>query len=294
MDISVVIPAYKKTDMFIDNLEHNLPYLKDTQIIVVNDDPNLSIAQVLSRWPDIILIENSTNLGFAGAVHKGLLQASTSYAMLLNTDVKLNDASYTTALSHFSTEPDQFPISFAQIEKNVETVGKNRIYWENGFFQHSSAPDLIFGPTGWAEGGSCILDVSKYKKIGGFDSLYSPFYWEDIDLSYRAWKQGYRVLFDPSIVVEHQHESTIKSYFSSMFVTSIAYRNQLLFIWKNIQDNDLRTQHTTAIIKQFLRSIPADPAFITGYFRALMKKRDIMNSVKSLRTDHEILAQFTK
>ncbi|MBP7967295.1 glycosyltransferase family 2 protein [Candidatus Woesebacteria bacterium] len=294
MDISVIIPTYKKTDMFMANLEHNLPYLKNTQIIVVNDDPHLSIAQSLSRWPEIILIENSTNLGFAGAVNKGIEHVNNSYVMLLNTDVKLNDTSYTTALSHFSRQPNIFAISFAQIEKNGETVGKNRIFWKNGFFQHGRATDLVFGETGWAEGGSCIIDVKKYREIGGFDSIYSPFYWEDIDLSYRAWKQGYRVLFDPSILVEHHHESTIKSFFSSMFITSIAYRNQLLFIWKNIQDNDLRSQHTIALIKQLLRSITTDPAFISGYIRALMKKRDIMNSVKSLRTDHEILAQFTK
>ena len=139
-----------------------------------------------------------------------------------------------------------------------------------------------------------MIDLKKYREIGGFDSLYSPFYWEDIDLSYRAWKQGYSVLFDPEIVVEHHHESTIKSFFSDFYVTSIAYRNQLLFIWKNIYDTRLLAEHNKALIKQLIRSIFSDPAFISGYFRALEKKSGIMNSKKQLLSDHEILARFTQ
>ncbi|PJE58197.1 MAG: glycosyltransferase family 2 protein, partial [Candidatus Portnoybacteria bacterium CG10_big_fil_rev_8_21_14_0_10_36_7] len=48
--------------------------------------------------------------------------------------------------------------------------------------------------------------------LNGFDELYSPFYWEDIDLSYRAWKTGYTVLFDPQVLVEHHHETTIRTF----------------------------------------------------------------------------------
>ena len=58
-------------------------------------------------------------------------------------------------------------------------------------------------------------------KLGGMDTLYSPFYWEDIDLSYRAWKSGYQILYDPNIIVEHHHESTIAKYFDKKKVSDI-------------------------------------------------------------------------
>lgn len=292
MNISVVIPVYKKTEMFLSYFRHNLSFLKDAQIIVVNDDPEVSIKTQLSPWPQITLIENEKNKGFATSVHTGISKVTTPYVMLLNSDVKLRDTSYTSAVKHFISNDKIFAISFAQIEKNGETVGKNIFYWQNGFFQHSSAKNLNLGLTGWAEGGSCIIDIVKYKEIGGFDSIYSPFYWEDIDLSYRAWKQGYTVLFDPSILVEHHHESTIKSYFSAMFVKSIAYRNQLFFTWKNIQDANLLKEHKAALFKQLLRSTITDPAFISGYVRAIARKNDIINPTKPLRSDHEILTQF--
>lgn len=294
MEISVVIPVYKKTEMFLAYLKENLHFLTDAKIIVVNDDPEISIKQRLSQWSQIQLIENTHNLGFASSVHTGIQQVQSPYVMLLNSDVKLRDNSYIRSLNHFKSDNKLFAVSFAQVEKNGETVGKNIFYWQNGFFQHSRANNLDQGPSGWAEGGSCIIDLAKYNKIGGFDSIYSPFYWEDIDLSYRAWKQGYTILFDPSVLVEHHHESTIKSYFSTMYITSIAYRNQLLFIWKNIRDTNLLNEHNTALFKQLIRSIATDPAFISGYFRALAKKNDIINSTNPLLSDHEILAQFTE
>ncbi len=293
MNISVVIPVYKKTDMFLANLEKNMPHLEGCQIIIVNDDPDTSIGHLLGNWKGIELIENEKNLGFGSAVNKGIQQATKDYILLLNSDVKLQDASYTKALTHFENNKDIFAISFAQIEKDGTIVGKNRIYWQNGFFMHSRASDLTFGKTGWAEGGSCVIDLQKYKNLGGFDSLYSPFYWEDIDLSYRAWKRGYTILFDPEIVVQHHHESTIKSYFSDFYVNSIAYRNQLLFIWKNIDDPQLLREHALATIKQCMRSITSDPGFISGYWRALAKKSAIIKPSKSFFSDHEILTQFS-
>ncbi|CAN5241822.1 hypothetical protein BH09PAT2_BH09PAT2_03730 [soil metagenome] len=294
MKISVVIPVYKKLDMFLANMEHNIPFLADCQIIVINDDPTQSIKEPLAKWPQIELIENNINLGFAGAVHKAIGHVNGDFVMLLNSDVKLRDTSYTNAIKHFNNDHNTFAVSFAQIEKDGSIVGKNRFYWLNGFFQHSRSENLETGNTGWAEGGSCLINLKKYNEIGGFDSLYNPFYWEDIDLSYRAWKHGYTVLFDSNILVEHHHESTIKFFYSDFYVTSIAYRNQLLFIWKNIQDNALLHENTQAITKQFVRSLVSDPAFISGYFRALAKKNGIMNSTKQLHTDHEILAQFSK
>ena len=51
-------------------------------------------------------------------------------------------------------------------------------------------------------------------KLGGFDGLYDPFYWEDIDLSYRAQKSGYKVIFEPKSIVTHEHEKgTVKEMF---------------------------------------------------------------------------------
>lgn len=281
--------------MLVRNLSHNMQFLKDCEIIVVNDDPSESIQKELRRWNNVILIENRRNMGFGLTVNKGVARALRQYIMFLNSDVLLQDTSYTKAFSHFETDRSLFAVSFAQKEKDGSIVGKNRIFWKNGFLQHEKAKDLTSGHNGWAEGGACIIDRKKFDEIKGFDPLFSPFYWEDIDLSYRAWKRGYSVLFDSRIVVEHHHESTIGVYFSKHFVKTIAFRNQLICIWKNITSKRLLFSHVFFLFKQILaRSMRGDVSPLSAFFKAVFLLFPILQSRNEMRalskkTDEEIL-----
>lgn len=251
--ISVVIPVYKKVDEFITNLDYNLRYLKGCEIIVVNDYPGESIKKRLEKY-SIQLIENSKNLGFAGAIDKGIRKAKHNLVFLLNSDVKLQDASFASSLKKFDQNSKTFGIAFAQKEGDGSIVGKNKIFWSNGLLAHSKADDLVEGETGWVEGGSSIIRKDYYEKIGGFDTIFSPFYWEDIDLSFRAKKYGYISWFDPNVMVEHHHESTIGSFWSKRAISVIATRNQLLCTWKNIKDTNV-LQHISYVTYQVLLSV---------------------------------------
>lgn len=292
--ISAIIPAYKKTAMLVKNLRHNLPYLKGCEVIVVNDDPEKSIAEDLKEFTGITLIENKQNLGFGPAVNTGVKHSKHSHILLLNSDVILNDAGYISLLPMFKKNKLLFAVGLAQQEKDKSIVGKNSIYWKNGFFHHKKADDILPGITAWAEGGSCVIDRKKFDELGGFDRLYSPFYWEDIDLSYRAWKKGYEVFFDPAVVVEHHHESTIGSYFTKEQINKIALRNQLIFIWKNITDYKLLTIHLfylcgmMAVGNGHIREVAARAYKLFGN---ILTARKSIKSVQKL-SDREILDKF--
>lgn len=291
--ISVVIPTFKNQEELLKNLKNNMPFLKGYEVIVINDNPEQSIRKSLEVFPQIVLIENQKNLGFAGAVHKGIIHAKKDYILLLNSDVVLNDSSYIKALTMMKEDKQIFAVSFAQKEKDGTTVGKNNIYWEKGFFQHKKASDLKLGINGWAEGGSCMINKKLYKEIGGFDPIYAPFYWEDIDLSYCAWKAGYQIFFDPEIVVQHHHESTIGKYFSQEFIKSIAYRNQFIFIWKNIEDGSLLLSHVIRLLYSLPVMMFKDQTFIKGFWGALLLLPKIITKRKhSKMNDDDILKKF--
>ena len=294
MNLSVVIPTYKNKEMLLKNLQLNLPFLKECEIIIVNDFPSESIKKDLEQFAGITVIENKKNLGFGGAVNIGVNAATKDYVMLLNNDVILTDESYTKAFKHFEDDNNLFAVSFAQKEKDGSIVGKNKIYWQNGFFQHSKADNLDFGSNAWAEGGSCIVDKKKYIELEGFDLVFAPFYWEDVDLSYRAWKKGYTVLFDPNILVEHHHESTVGKYFDKSKVESIAFRNQLLFIWKNINDKQLISEHHRTIAKHLVKYIlKGNWPYVKGKLHAFKKSADLpTEKINYKRTDAEILSLF--
>lgn len=295
--ISVIIPSYKNKELLLKNLKNNLPYLNDCEVIVVNDYPEESLQEDLKKLP-VKLIENPKNLGFGAAVNRGASQAAGEYLLFLNSDVELSNANFRKALDHFVKNKKLFAVSFAQEEKDGSIVGKNKFFWQNGFFRHSKADNLNFGFNGWAEGGASIIDKAKFDQLGGFDEIYKPFYWEDIDFSYRAWKSGYEVLFDPHIKVVHPHESTIGKYFTSGKVKKIAYRNQLIFIWKNISDFSLILNHLILFIPNLLSLLlKGQFSFLTAIIQAKLKlpqisqKRLTQKKLYKLR-DMEVLNIF--
>lgn len=266
--ISVVLPVYKKVDEFIEKLNHNLKYFKDVEVIVVNDDPTASIKELLKKY-DIQLIENSKNLGFGGTVDKGIRAAKNNFVFLLNSDVKLLDSSFQSVVKKFEKNRRLFGIAFAQKERDGSTVGKNKLFWKNGLLTHSKSDNLDEGATGWLEGGSSIIRKDIYEKIGGFDTMFSPFYWEDIELSYRARNYDYISWFDPSVLVEHHHESTIGSFWSKRAISVIATRNQILCTWKFMSFGNLLPNILTLLYQALLSSLRGNFIFAEGLMKAL-------------------------
>jgi GT2 family glycosyltransferase len=264
---------------------------------VVNDDPSESIKTILKDLPNITIIENEKNLGFGPTVNKGVKVATGDYILLLNSDVLLYDDTYKKSFRYF-TDNLVFAVSFAQKEASDQIVGKNKIFWHKGFLQHSRVENLQFGINGWAEGGSSLIDKKKFDVLKGFDPIYAPFYWEDIDLSYRAWKKGWKVFFDPQIVVEHHHETTISAFFNKKIIQTIAYRNQIICIWKNIHDTNLMVSHIINLALMIIKAAFAgDTVFLRGVAQAIKRLKIVLQSRKEVHQkikDNEIFSQFSK
>lgn len=307
INLSVIIPTYKNKELLFKNLTKNLNFLKDSEIIIVNDNPRETLKKSLyslfgraKNVKKIILLENKKNLGFGESINQGVKKSSGRYLMLLNDDVELINENFKNVLNYFAKDKKLFAVGFAQREKNNRLVGKNRIYWKRGMFYHDEVKNLTFGLNAWAEGGACIIDKKKFLTLSGFNPLYSPFYWEDIDLSYRAYKRGWRVIFDPNIVVDHKHQSTIGKYFKKSTIKIIAFRNQFIFIWKNITNRDLLMSHFFFLpynLVYFL--LKGKKEFLIGFLKAIKYLREIRRArrfeeEKIKITDKEILKKFNK
>ncbi|MCS7093066.1 MAG: glycosyltransferase [Patescibacteria group bacterium] len=288
---SVIIPVYKNYQFFLKNLKRNYRFLSDCQLIVVNDYPAVKIRKmILHIYPSITVIDNERNLGFGESINQGVKMAKGKYLFLLNSDVIIQDFSFKKIIDLFRKNTRLFAVSLIQKEKNGKTVGANRGFFKDGLIYHQSRifdqdkPSFNF----WAEGGSTILRKDIFERLGGFDDLFSPFYWEDVDLSYRAWKAGYEIIFDPRVVVIHHHETTISRYFKKDTVRKIALRNQLLFFWKNVTDSSLWKNHFFHLLGYINQ-----PGFFEAFFR-LHKLISRRNKVLKLfkKTDKEILDLF--
>jgi len=289
--VSIIIPVYKNYEMFYRYLEINKKYFEGCEVIVMNDYPQENITKRIKKiYPEAVVINNKKNLGFANNVNKGVLKAKNNYVFLMNSDVILKDNSFLNSLDYFKKDQKLFAVGFAQIEKDGKIVGANRSYFKNGLVNHSHLSSNIYQLTSnfWAEGGSAIFKRKLFVDLGLLDGLFNPFYWEDIDLSYRAWKTGYKILYDSNIKVEHRHESTIGKYFDKSKILKTAFRNQLIFHWKNLTDKDLILKHILNIPKLI---------FIPGFFDALIRLPKILQARKRtiklfIKSDKEILNKF--
>lgn len=268
--ISVIIPFYKDQKLLYTNLLYNKKFLSGCEIIVVNDSPEVSIVKELQKIDrSVIVVTNPKNLGFGPTINAGVKKSSRTFVFLLNMDVVLKDNSFLRALNHFKSNTHLFGVSFAQKEKNGAIVGANEGYFHNGMFHHRAKNSLVICPTLWPEGGSCLISRNLFLSLTGYDADYAPFYWEDVDLGYRAQKKGLVSLFDPTIVVEHHHETIIGSHFTNEQITTIATRNQFLFIWKNIRGARL-VKHIL-LLPYLLVSQRQNRYFIKGFELALSK-----------------------
>ena len=85
-------------------------------------------------------------------------------------------------------------------------------------------------PTFYGGGGSTAYDRRKFLELGGFDELLAPFYVEDVDLGYMAWKRGWINMYAPDSVVYHEHRGTIGKHFSEAYIAAVVQKNRLLFV----------------------------------------------------------------
>lgn len=111
-----------------------------------------------------------------------------------------------------------------------------------------------------------------FMELGGFDKLYLPGIWEDVDLCYRGLKSGYKGVYEPRSIMWHDESTTFKKVYTNREKLILAHRNMFLFLWKNISDPAMILVHIVMLIPLFLVSLMRNRTeIITGFFRALPK-----------------------
>ncbi len=293
--VSVVIPNFNGEKL----LEENLPFVLHaktneenhiSEIIVVDDYSSDQSVQILkTKFPEIKLIKHKINKGFSSSVNTGVRSAKGELIALLNTDVIPGEDFLVTVLPHFENK-NVFAVSLHE-----KSYGWARGIFKDGFIVHEPGPeDNKIHNTFWVNGGSGVFRKLHWLKLGGMDEkLLSPFYWEDIDLCYRAAKRGWLLLWEPKAIVTHIHEATI-SKLPGKSTQRIMERNQLLFIWKNLTSNALSQKHMNGLIKRILKN----PGYLIVVLMALTKIKEVLIARKKEKregflSDEAIFAKFS-
>src|SRR6185312_17028952 len=88
-------------------------------------------------------------------------------------------------------------------------------------------------------GGFCVFRRAAFLEMGGFDPIFSPYYSEDVDLSYRARKRGWRLAYAPATMLYHQQSSSVGRHRGRFRRQVVIERNRLLFHWRNLDRGNL-------------------------------------------------------
>ena len=203
-----------------------------------------TVEQLASDYPAVRVIVRENNGGFSAAVNDGIRAEIGEFVVVLNNDVEVTPGFLDPILPLFEDE-SIFSVSPRIIlpKMNGLDEGAKTSFWHHGQFftdQRQGVNDL--SPILYATGCAAVYRRSMLEELGGFDEAYSPFYWEDVDLGYRAWKRGWRSLYQPESTVYHQHSASI-SKIKASYTDRIKARNSLFFIWRNIEDKELIQKH---------------------------------------------------
>ncbi len=214
-------------------------------IIVDNGSNDDSVKFIRNNYPEAKIIQNSRNLGFAKANNQAAAEAKGEYVAFLNNDTKV-DENWLIELLRPVYGSDETICSGSKVlsfdGKSIDFAG-GMINFEAKGFQidygmpkekdnHNMERFLPF-----VNGGAMLVRRDVFVNSGGFDEDFFAYY-EDVDLGWRLWVLGYKVVFAPDSIVYHMHHGTSKA-FSEDKLRYLKERNALISLYKNYGEQSL-------------------------------------------------------
>ena len=267
----------------------------DHEVIVVDDASTDDTVEFVQReFPDVRLLALERNLRFAGANNAAARIATGEILVFLNNDMHVDADFLRPLLRHFD-DPAVFAAT-ARIDMKprwvaggmIRETGLVRPRFEDGFFLLQHDEPITNKPLKvlYAGGGSSALRRDRFFQLGAFDRLFRPFYFEDLDLSYRAQKMGWKVLYEPKSRMAHTHRQTNSpENFPGDYVDLMFGKNSLLFTWKVLTDRALLRGHFRALWRRLMRP-SLDPRTSRFFFRAAAQLPALLLSRHRARQGH--------
>jgi len=246
------------------------------QVIVLdNKSKDGSTDYIRKTFPHVKVVtsnENKVLFSYNDLIPK----LDSDIVLLLNNDIKVDPDFIAPLISHFSS-PSVFAVAPKQLNFNGigYNGGKNKIEFNFGLIKAGQDlygdDDPVMEQPGYTYySANAAFDRRKFVDLGCFDEIYAPFTWEDTDLGYRAWKSGYKFIYEPKSVIYHNESYTFDKEGGNIRGRRvITRRNSFIFTWKNITDIKLLASHIALLPINLLSGVFYDWARIAAFFEAL-------------------------
>ena len=282
-DVSVVIVSYNVRELLEKCLRslflfhHNI----NLEVIIVdNASVDDTIHMIQENFPDVNLIANTVNAGFPKANNQAFEIAQGEYVFMLNPDTEFFDnaieplKSYLDDHSEIALIAPKLLNTDGSLQNSVWRFPTVRYIFFNYFFMDLLIPDKYYGDKNWNEpflaesfsGAAIFFRKEILKKLKGLDE--SLFWIEDIDFCYRAYQEGYKLLYFPSVeIIHHIGGSGKKNY-------RISISNQIFNKIKYYRKHNSFSKYTAVVLISFFHVlIKTIVLSILAPFRSIFRKK---------------------
>lgn len=224
--LDIIIVNFNSTGCLMRCLEsvYNALGGMRAEISVQDNASDDGVERVLSMFPKVLLTKNSSNLGFARAVNKGLRKGSAPYVLLLNPDSLIEDVFFEKVFGYMEEQREvgilgpkvlnsdesvqgsarTFPTIltglFGQNAPLTKILPGNAVSCRNILSQRSDGRTPM--EVDWVSGACMIVRRKAIGEVGLLDPRFFV-YWEDADWCRRMWRKGWKVVYFPAARVVH-------------------------------------------------------------------------------------------
>ena len=311
--VSIVIPHWNNVDVLSECLESisNTNFENFETIVVDNASTDNSVASVRSNYPNVKLIENDKNYGYAGGCNIGAEAASGDFLIFLNNDT-VQEKDWISNLIKTINSDDKIaavqPKILNYYDRNVfDYAGgsgghmdiycfpfaRGRIFsfQENDEGQYNNKEKCF-----WSSGTCFMIRRELFQKAGGFDDSFFA-HMEEIDLCWRLYAMGFEVWVEPASVVYHKNALTLPMYSHKKYYLN--HRNSLLMLLGNYSIKNIFLIGIPRLILEkiacFYSILMLDWRHFTAILRSLfwiifhpnviMKKRKNFSKIRTIADD---------
>ncbi len=285
----------KLLEEFLPSVVEHSPSDISEIVVADNGSTDNSLAVLREKFPSVRTIPLDRNYGFAEGYNKAIHEIDNEYVVLLNSDVEVTPGWLDAPLSALEADPaiaaaqpkilswhnrDHFEYAgaaggYMDIYGYPYCRGRVLHVVEKDHGQYDTTADIL-----WATGACLFVRTDIYKEVGGLDAEFFA-HQEEVDMCWRLRSRGYRVVCTPQSVVYHVGGATLKA--ESPRKTFLNFRNNLLMIYKNLPERDLKRVMRARF---FLDYIAAAKFLLCGHARNAKAVYDARKTFHRMRPEY--------
>lgn len=236
--VSVIVPTYGQVAFTLRCLASIMDHAPGLpiEVIVVDDAWGGADAGLLERVRGIRLVRNETNMGFLRSCNKAAEAARGRYLLFLNNDTQVLANWLEPMVALFRTRPDTGAVGAKLLYPDGRLQEAGGIIWQDGsgwnFGRLEDASKPVYNyvrEVDYCSGAALMVERSVFARLGGFDGIYAPAYFEDSDLCFRLRRIGLKTLYQPAAAVVH-HEGVSHGRDTTAGIKSYQVANRRRFV----------------------------------------------------------------